>query len=280
MKRGRITAILLSMVLAVGMFTGMTLPVQAAEIKAEVRYEDVNDALVGKLLDRNTQIYCGYTSDAFVVVHLESPSGSSILQSVGATTANPLNAIDLIYQMVDSQSRWAEFGVDDTWDGTVEVTRLFLGYGGDSRDIYVKPYIAPPASDPVSSAKDSASTQNATDSHTHTLSWVTTIEPTEGTDGMEEYRCSCGYVEISQKLPANNIYKNELIDLVKNASADGTVEYTTSYWDCCTDAILQEWSRRNDVNIKISFLSKGVRYEFTIPAGTSFDALATDEVHC
>ena len=114
MKRGRITAILLSMVLAVGMFTGMTLPVQAAEIKAEVRYEDVNDALVGKLLDRNTQIYCGYTSDAFVVVHLESPSGSSILQSVGATTANPLNAIDLIYQMVDSQSRWAEFGVDDT----------------------------------------------------------------------------------------------------------------------------------------------------------------------
>ena len=55
---------------------------------------------------------------------------------------------------------------------------------------------------------------------------LTTIDPTTGADGLEEYKCvECGAVQESHLIPASVAAVKDFYGKVKDAPANGTVTY-------------------------------------------------------
>ncbi|MGN0278193.1 MAG: hypothetical protein ACI4C4_02450 [Lachnospiraceae bacterium] len=59
-----------------------------------------------------------------------------------------------------------------------------------------------------SKKKDSTGTTNT---HVHSYSWVTVQEASEGQDGIEQYRCSCGDVQETNVIPATQAVIEEML---------------------------------------------------------------------
>ena len=113
--------------------------------------------------------------------------------------------------------------------------------------------------------------------HTHSFSWVTVTEPSVGVDGLEEYRCSCGLVEQSQVISGSQVYVKNMFGSIKDAPANGTVEYDAGSWHTISDYVLKKMAERPDVAVTVRFTYKGKNYQITFPAGTDYTAVLNDE---
>lgn len=136
-----------------------------------------------------------------------------------------------------------------------------------------KVYINQIAEQPAENAESSSNVS----SHTHSFSWVTVTEPSVGVDGLEEYRCSCGLVEQSQVIPGSQFYVKNMFGNIKDAPANGTVEYDAGSWHTISDYVLKKMAERPDVAVTVRFTYKGKNYQITFPAGTDYTAVLNDE---
>ena len=102
-------------------------------------------------------------------------------------------------------------------------------------------------------------------------------EPSVGVDGLEEYRCSCGLVEQSQVIPGSQFYVKNMFGNIKDASANGTVEYDAGSWHTISDYVLKKMAERPDVAVTVRFTYKGKNYQIIFPAGTDYTAVLNDE---
>ena len=115
-------------------------------------------------------------------------------------------------------------------------------------------------------------------SHTCNFQWVTTIDPEVGKDGLEEYKCvGCGSVQESHPIPASVAAVKDFYGKVKDAPANGTVTYDSGKLYTISDYLLKKMSERNDVTVTINFEYQNAKYELTFPAGTDFTPVLTDE---
>lgn len=135
--------------------------------------------------------------------------------------------------------------------------------------VYINQIAEQPAENVESSSKVS--------SHTHSFSWVTVTEPSVGVDGLEEYRCSCGLVEQSQVISGSQVYVKNMFGSIKDAPANGTVEYDAGSWHTISDYVLKKMAERPDVAVTVRFTYKGKNYQITFPAGTDYTAVLNDE---
>lgn len=136
-----------------------------------------------------------------------------------------------------------------------------------------KVYINQIAEQPAENAESSSNVS----SHTHSFSWVTVTEPSVGVDGLEEYRCSCGLVEQSQVISGSQVYVKNMFGSIKDAPANGTVEYDAGSWHTISDYVLKKMAERPDVAVTVRFTYKGKNYQITFPAGTDYTAVLNDE---
>ena len=136
-----------------------------------------------------------------------------------------------------------------------------------------KVYINQIAEQPAENAESSSNVS----SHTHSFSWVTVTEPSVGVDGLEEYRCSCGLVEQSQVIPGSQFYVKNMFGNIKDAPANGTVEYDAGSWHTISDYVLKKMAERPDVAVTVRFTYKGKNYQIIFPAGTDYTAILNDE---
>lgn len=108
--------------------------------------------------------------------------------------------------------------------------------------------------------------------HAHSFNWVETVSPTETSDGLMEYRCSCGVVEDKMVLSGSMSFVKNIVYKIQNAPADSTVEINTNNYTCYTDFIMSALRKRTDVSLKTTFKDKdGSTKAFTIPAGQAPD---------
>ena len=126
--------------------------------------------------------------------------------------------------------------------------------------------------------EENTETPAATESHTCNFQWVTTIDPTTGADGLEEYKCvECGVVQESHPIPASVAAVKDFYGKVKDAPANGTVTYDSGRLYTISDYLLKKMSERSDVAVTVNFEYQNAKYELTFPAGTDFTPVLADE---
>ena len=107
---------------------------------------------------------------------------------------------------------------------------------------------------------------------------LTTIDPTTGADGLEEYKCVyCGAVQESHPIPASVAAVKDFYGKVKDASANGMVTYDSGKLYTISDYLLKKMSERSDVAVTVNFEYQNAKYELIFPAGTDYTPVLTDE---
>ena len=102
----------------------------------------------------------------------------------------------------------------------------------------------------------------------HAFSWVESVAPTANSDGLSEYKCSCGLVESSQPISCGVAFTQEFNDLIRNAPENGIVENQPEMFRCYTKKMMEELAKRPDVSLKTTYVDEeGNLRSFTIPAG-------------
>ncbi len=105
----------------------------------------------------------------------------------------------------------------------------------------------------------------------HNYEWRVITEATATADGVEGYICTkCGDVKERRGLAALGVFEDQTSDEVLNAPANGTVNIECMPWNSFGHAVKEAMTKRPDVTIKASFLSKGhtgIPLKVTIPAG-------------
>ncbi|MBD5493467.1 MAG: hypothetical protein HDR12_03545 [Lachnospiraceae bacterium] len=108
----------------------------------------------------------------------------------------------------------------------------------------------------------------------HNYEWVTTTEPTETSDGVDSYRCMyCGDVQGSQPISKYVVVRNNLLADIKNAKAGTTIIYNNKELLCYQQCVLDALKEKGNVSLRTDFTYKGVKYSFTIPAGSDYSNL-------
>jgi len=104
--------------------------------------------------------------------------------------------------------------------------------------------------------------------HTHDFQWVTTIEPTETSNGLSEYKCSCGLVDGSQPISAATASVNNIVSSIRNAKDGETIVLEQDKIFCYTAYMMNELGKKQNASLKTIFTDKdGVKKSFTIPSG-------------
>lgn len=148
-----------------------------------------------------------------------------------------------------------------------------ISQNGNDWTIYLATY--PPAASTQTQEKEKE--ERKEDVHQHSYQWMTVTEPAIDTDGVEEYRCSCGEVESRQVIPATETYVKTLYGEIREAPENGSIGYDAGRNHCLSDYVLKKLLERQDVTVTITFLYEEASYRFTIPAGTDLTALLEDE---
>ena len=126
-----------------------------------------------------------------------------------------------------------------------------------------------------SSEKTNQSTSN---SHICNFQWITSIDPTTGADGLEEYKCAgCGMVKESHPIPASVAVIKDFYGKIKEAPENGSITYDSGKLYTISDYLLKKMAERNDVTVTVNFEYQNAKYELTFPAGTDYSAVLTDE---
>ena len=104
--------------------------------------------------------------------------------------------------------------------------------------------------------------------HTHDFQWVTTIEPTETSNGLSEHRCSCGSVDGSQPISAATASVNNIVSSIRNVKDGETIVLEQDKIFCYTAYMMSELGKKQNASLKTIFTDKdGVKRSFTIPSG-------------
>ena len=131
---------------------------------------------------------------------------------------------------------------------------------------------------PAEKSNQDISNQNTPNSHTCNFEWVTTIDPTTGADGLEEYKCaSCGLVKESHPIPASVAAVKDFYGNIKEAPENGSITYDSGKLYTISDYLLKKMSERSDVSVTVSFEYQNAKYELTFPAGTDYTPVLKDE---
>lgn len=121
------------------------------------------------------------------------------------------------------------------------------------------------------SSTDSATPSKGCD---HFYEWIITTEPTEAADGVSSYMCrSCGYIEARQPVSANVAIRNTLLASIKNAEAGATVTFDSKSWLCYPQYVLDALKEKGNISLKTDYTYEGIKYSFTIPAGSDYTNL-------
>lgn len=158
-------------------------------------------------------------------------------------------------------------------DLSYKVTKI--SQNSNNWTIYLLTYS--PVASTQTQEKEKEKEERKEDVHQHSYQWMTVTEPAMDTDGVEEYRCSCGEVESRQVIPATETYVKTLYGEIKEAPENGSIGYDAGENHCITDYVLKKLLERQDVTVTIIFLYEEAAYQFTIPAGTDLTALLEDE---
>lgn len=128
--------------------------------------------------------------------------------------------------------------------------------------------------DSKSKKKDSTGTTNT---HVHSYSWVTVQEASEGQDGIEQYRCSCGDVQETNVIPATQAVIEEMLAPIRGAKENAHIVFDSGRLYTMSDVIVKELAARNDVSMEITFEYEKTAYKMVIPAGVDYTAILADE---
>lgn len=108
----------------------------------------------------------------------------------------------------------------------------------------------------------------------HYYEWKTTVEPTETADGISSYMCrSCGDVKARQPISADVVIRSNLLAAIKNAEAGTTVTFDSKSWLCYPQYVLDALKEKGNISLKTDYTYEGIKYSFTIPAGSDYTNL-------
>lgn len=108
----------------------------------------------------------------------------------------------------------------------------------------------------------------------HYFEWETTTEPTETADGISSYICSsCGYIKERQPISADVAIRNSILASIRNAEAGATVTFDSKSWLCYPQYVLDALKEKGNISLKTNYTYEGIKYSFTIPAGSDYTNL-------
>ncbi len=261
----RIMAVMLSLMMVAGIFAGMKLDVRAANT-----YTAGKDLIQGQSVKEKDKIVVpGPKSGKHgVVVVISDPSGTGhYWQSMCSG---------------DTSQQLEGFVPPSTWENKqynnyVVEKCCYEEVPGNLKSM--RWIIILKAVDEVSGNESQSGVRVVEiPSHTCNFQWTTTIDPTTGADGLEEYKCVyCGAVQESYSIPAGVAVVKDFYGKVKDAPANGTVTYDSGKLYTISDYLLKKMSERNDVTLTVNFEYQNAKYELTFPAGTDFTPVLADE---
>ena len=253
-------AVMLSLMMVAGIFTGMKLDARAAETREINLYDYLKDKSEAWIY------YDNITYEDKIIfksptygVHLDDiclPDGTCLPGGPFLPNGEPC-----IFTNILEKGKFYKLSVKVTVNENHTTYKAYLYFDENKQQEIAN-----------------ASEEKADISHTCNFEWVTTIDPTTGADGLEEYKCAgCGLVKESHSIPASVAAVKDFYGKVKGAPANGTVTYDSGKLYTISDYLLKKMSERSDVAVTINFEYQNAKYELTFPAGTDFTPVLTDE---
>ena len=266
----RIMAVMLSLMMVVGIFAGMKLDVKAAGNTYSFSGLKVDDTLYDgdKITFESNKLGDSYYSQMKITICIQWENSNDNMHDNTYTKSNRRSVS--ISSQEHNGKKYSKFVIKG------------LEYSDSNKPnevFYIKltPYDEN-KNDTSSESEGAASSPVSTPSHTCNFQWVTTIDPTTGADGLEEYKCAgCGVVKESHSIPASVAAVKDFYGKVKDAPANGTVTYDSGKLYTISDYLLKKMSERSDVAVTVNFEYQNAKYELTFPAGTDFTPVLTDE---
>ena len=268
----RIMAVMLSLMMVAGIFAGMKLDVKAAGSTYFFSGLNVGDTLCDgdKINFESREISSsGYSEMTMAIWVLWD--NSNVLDPMCWSKAGKSNCQSLfIKEKEHNGKKYSEFKIKE---------QFYEAAQGECMEYFN--IILTPVDENENgtlSESDSAASSSSIPSHTCNFQWVTTIDPTTGADGLEEYKCiECGAVQESHPIPASVAAVKDFYGKVKDAPANGTVTYDSGKLYTISDYLLKKMSERSDVTVTVNFEYQNAKYELTFPAGTDYTSVLTDE---
>ena len=248
----RIITIMLSLMMVVGVFGGMKLDVKAANT---IRFEDLQVGSIVHTGDTITidgrnelSLACknpdGGETD-YLLGYVDNTDGSAWSVKVRSVTHNgkTYTAFKLHHKVDETHFAFFEFTVENETDNDVTIGNTSMK-----------------------------------NEHVCNFEWVTTIDPTIGADGLEQYKCTeCGVVKESHSIPASVAVIKDFYGNIKEAPENGSITYDSGKLYTISDYLLKKMSERSDVTVTVNFEYQNAKYELTFPAGTDYTPVLTDE---
>ena len=258
----RIMAVMLSLAMIFGIFSGMKLDAEAREGNV-YKIEDLKDGTV---------LYNGDVIEVPQTSFIEN-KGFMIRYGNGSRYITEKTT----HKEPDGKIRYRYVLPILNIEGKFYNTFL-VNWGKGAASTYANSAICVILSQTTFEEKEETPAPVISDSHTCNFQWITTIDPEVGMDGLEEYKCvECGAVQESHPIPASVAAVKDFYGKVKDAPANGTVTYDSGKLYTISDYLLKKMSEKNDVTVTVNFEYQNAKYELTFPAGTDFTPVLTDE---
>ena len=259
----RIITIMLSLIMVVGVFAGVKL-----DVKAERK--DVTSLKPGDTLHAGDEIYPpeeGY----FGPVYCYFKGQANIATTRGESSPTKGRPYTIL-----------KFEVKNYLYDTYEVIKVENQNGLWSLDVYLIPRETQPEETPEETTGETTSNKlpinEEVPNHICNFQWVTTIDPTTGADGLEEYKCAgCGLVKESHPIPASVAAVKDFYGNIKDAPKNGSITYDSGKLYTISDYLLKKMSERSDMAVTVKFEYQNAKYELTFTAGIDFTPVLTDE---
>ena len=267
-----IMTVMLSLVMVASIFAGMKLDVWAA-----TNYIIGNNLAVGKIVKEGDTITFPAPSQGKNVVEYAfyDLSGTKQISHEWKMTVNQ-EILD-IPRITDGGITYNRYKVDSIIIED-EAEPFNMKYAVKLVAIGDEEEVTPAEKSNQDISNQDISNQNTPNSHTCNFEWVTTIDPTTGADGLEEYKCAgCGLVKESHPIPASVAAVKDFYGSIKEAPENGSITYDSGKLYTISDYLLKKMSERSDVSVTVSFEYQNAKYELTFPAGTDYTPVLQDE---
>ncbi len=256
----RIMAVMLSLVMAAGIFAGMKLDVRAAETRKINLYDYLKDKSEAWIY------YDNITYEDKII--FKSPTYEVRLDGIRLPdgTCQPggiilPDGIPCIFTDILEKGKFYKLSVKITVNENQTTYKAYLYFDENKQQEIA-----------------SASEEKADISHTCNFEWITTIDPTTGADGLEQYKCAgCGLIKESHPIPASVAAVKDFYGNIKDAPENGSITYDSGKLYTISDYLLKKMSERSDISVTVNFEYQNAKYELTFPAGTDFTSVLTDE---
>ena len=256
----RIMAVMLSLMMVAGIFTGMKMDVEAAETKKINLYDYLKDKSEAWIYYDNItyEDKIIFKSPTYEVRldGIRLPDGTCLPRGPLLPDGEPC-----IFTNILEKGKFYKLSVKITVNENHTTYKAYL-YFDENKPQEI----------------DNASEKKADTSHTCNFEWITTIDPTTEADGLEEYKCAgCGLVKESHPIPASVAAVKDFYGNIKDAPENGSITYDSGKLYTISDYLLKKMAERNDVAVTVNFEYQNAKYELTFPAGTDFTPVLTDE---